>query len=160
MEALAAKLCTTTTKRLSTIVYPRFILFSVIQTSANAAAETWFRFLVKQLKIDISSSKPAYEWYEMGFLTYCTAPNETIVLCFDVPDIFRTRLHDTLNFTLWRREDYSISSLHAFLTKETIDLYDDSVWAIRDVVRDIEKVSGSIAAFQNSSRRRLNFDVE
>jgi hypothetical protein len=160
MEALAAKLCTKMTQIFSTIVYSRFILLSMIQTAANEAAETWFRFLVKKLKTDISSSNPPYEWYEMGFLTYCTAPNKTIALCFDVPDIFRQRLHDTLNFSRLRPEDYNKSSIHIFLIKEAVDLYDDSVWAIRDVIRNIEKVCGSIAAFQRWSRIPLNLHVE
>jgi hypothetical protein len=115
---------------------------------------------VKQLKNDARTGKSEYKWYEMGFLTYSTAPNKTIVLCFDVPDLFRTRLHDTLNSSLWRPEDHNKSSLHAFLTKEAIDLYDDSVWAIRDVVRKIEKVSGSIATCQKRSRSPLKFDVD
>jgi hypothetical protein len=123
----------------------------MIQTSTDEDKETWFRFLVKQLKTDISSSNPAYAWYEMGFWTYCTGPNKTIVLCFDVPAVLRARLHDSLSFSS-RPEDYNSDSVHMFLTKEAVGLYDDSVWGMRDAIREIERVSANMTAFQRCAR--------
>ncbi|ERF75849.1 hypothetical protein EPUS_01215 [Endocarpon pusillum Z07020] len=75
----------------------------------------------------------------MGFFTQCTAPNRTTVLCFDVPDSFRHRLRESLRLSSGKGHDYNRYTLHAFLTSEVINLYDISVWTIRDVVRDVER---------------------
>ena len=80
----------------------------------------------------------------MGFFTQCTAPNRTTVLCFDVPDSFRQRLQESLKLFSWEGHDYNRYTLHSFLTSEVINLYDISVWTIRDVVRDVERVSATI----------------
>jgi hypothetical protein len=115
-----------------------------VQTFDDASIVTWFRFLVKQLRTDISVHKPAYLWHEMGFFTRCTSLDKTTILCFDVPDVLRTRLQKALSWPSWRQEDFNCFLLLAILTDEIGNLYDDSVWAIRDVVRAAEKVSAII----------------
>lgn len=66
------------------------------------------------------------------------------MLCFDVPDSFRHRLQESLRLSSGKGHDYNRYTLHGFLTSEVIKLYDTSVWTIRDVVRDVERVSATI----------------
>ncbi|KAF7510226.1 hypothetical protein GJ744_006922 [Endocarpon pusillum] len=101
--------------------------------------QTWFRFLVKQLEKNVSSADLGYFWHEMGFFTQSTAPNRTTVLCFDVPYSFRHGLQQSLRLSSGKGHDYNRYTLHRFLTSEVINLYDTSVWTIRDVVRDVER---------------------
>lgn len=103
--------------------------------------ETWFRFLVKQLRTEISLYNPAYVWYEMGFFIRYGASQQTTFLCFDVPDVFRTRLLTSLSLSSSKPGDLNKYSLHTLLLNEIVHLYEDSVWAIRDAIRDVEEVS-------------------
>lgn len=65
------------------------------------------------------------------------------MLCFDVPDSFRHRLRESLRLSSGKGHDYNRYTLHGFVTSEVINLYDVSVWTIRDVVRDVERVSAT-----------------
>lgn len=78
----------------------------------------------------------------MAFLALRTAPGPTVILCFDTPDRFRLRLFEALNSNFPRFEEPDIYQLHTYLLGQILDLYDESVWALRDTVRDIERVSG------------------
>ena len=139
--ALAVKPSMESMEQSNANVLLHHVSLSMMQTTANKASETWFRFLVKQLKTTTSIRKPAYVWYEMGFFTHYTVSSKSTLLCFDVPDIFRNRLQESLN---GRSETYSPYDLHSFVINEAVTLYDDSVWTIRDFVRDVENVSTPI----------------
>lgn len=78
----------------------------------------------------------------MGFFALQTAAGQVVILCFDTPEHFRQRLFQALNSSTWTLSEPVIYQLHAYLIDQIINLYDESVWALRDIVRDVEKVSG------------------
>ena len=108
--------------------------------------DTWFRFLVKQIATDDTSHHP-YEWYEMAFFASWTPHKASILFCFDVPQALQAHLTETLLFSNdWNTT--SIYSLHTVVIDGVSTLYDHAVWAVRDVVRNIEVVSISASEHQ------------
>lgn len=75
----------------------------------------------------------------MTFHTKWTSQFAT-ALCFDLP----LSVQDQIQLALSRQEQAAlldIYSMQVIILDEIIRLFDNSVWAIRDAVRDIEKVS-------------------
>lgn len=106
------------------------------------STEVWSRYQVKQMEQAIHLKKHTYEWYEMDFLALRSASGWTTVLCFDTPDRFRQRLFETLASSPQTPTEPDIYQLYIYLINQILNLYDESVWAIRDIVRDVEIVSG------------------
>lgn len=104
---------------------------------------TWFRCLVKNvLKNDEPrQSGKGYTWYEMGFFTCWDNSGRCRVLCIDTPEDLQSGLETVLQESLNPRDPFA---MHIPLLDQIVKLYDDSVWRVRDPVRDIEKVSSCI----------------
>ncbi|KAF7504365.1 hypothetical protein GJ744_002422 [Endocarpon pusillum] len=102
--------------------------------------QIWSQYLVKQLERN-TGYKPnhVYVWYSIKFWAFQTASGKTSVLCFDAPDRFRLELLESLKSRGWRSNDPGIYQLHTFLLDQIINLYDESVWALRDLVRNLER---------------------
>ncbi|KAH0547677.1 hypothetical protein FGG08_000166 [Glutinoglossum americanum] len=114
---------------------------------------TWFRCLVKMvLSVDESTqsveqatgevnkkTKPGkkYKWYEMGFFTLWDHSDHCRVLCIDTPGDLPSKLQKALAKSPFDPRDPF--AMHAPLIDQVVKLYDDSVWAIRDPIREIEK---------------------
>ncbi|KAI4853902.1 hypothetical protein E4T45_04138 [Aureobasidium sp. EXF-8846] len=97
---------------------------------------TYFRFIVKILLKQVSSSGKDYIWHEMGFLSFSSGSRSTM-LCFDVPDAVIAGLEHTLSAST--EQPRGPFGLHIPLLGELVMLYDRSVWIMADKVRDIEK---------------------
>jgi hypothetical protein len=97
---------------------------------------------VKQLVQNTAFNPEGYVWYQMGFFALQNAAGRTTVLCFDTPDRFRLQLLEDLNSSSRGFKEPDIHQLHTFLVEQILNLYDESVWALRDIVREVEKVSG------------------
>lgn len=128
---------------------------AMVSSANNAAAHTasskaetdtystYFRMIVKtvteqQPQGRVSpGSNITYDWYEMAFLTLSSATNN-LMLCFDVPDKLITGLHTSLLTNTAEIE--GAYALHVPLLEQVVELYDRSIWDIRDTVRKIEKV--------------------
>lgn len=83
-----------------------------------------------------------YKWEEMAFHTKWT-PRLATALCFDLP----VSVQDQIQLTLSRQEQSTlvdIYSMQVIILDELIHLFDKSVWAIRDAVRNVEKVNLNI----------------
>lgn len=105
----------------------------------SGSTDTWFRFLVKQLRDSKSLRHHEYEWYEMGFFTTWMSTGSQLVFCFNLPRILHARLQMIfLSPSSPKLPD--IYSLHAVIVDEIIKLFDKSVWSLRDVIRKIEMV--------------------
>jgi hypothetical protein len=67
-------------------------------------------------------------------------PGHSMVLCIDTPDDFRFQLEQSIA----KGEDMIDLSnpfaLYVPLVDQIVDLYDRSVWGIRDLIRTVEKV--------------------
>lgn len=96
---------------------------------------------MKQLEQTPGYKHHGYVWYSIEFFAFQSASGRTSVLCLDTPDRFRLRLLESLKSHGWRFNDPDIYQLHTFLLDQIINLYDESVWALRDVVRNLERVS-------------------
>ncbi|KAH7193832.1 uncharacterized protein B0J16DRAFT_412397 [Fusarium flagelliforme] len=97
-----------------------------------ASLNTWSRFMAKQLHDN------SHEWYKFNIFTrWIASSQKTILIIFEVPGkhrlrkVFPTSMHnETLSDPFW---------FYLHLLEEFSTLQDNSVWAIRDRVRDIEK---------------------
>lgn len=98
--------------------------------------DTWFRFIVKRFKPMHST----YSWFEMSFFTTWTAGSMTS-FCFDVPKTAQIRIHQTLASRAQPIDLEDVYANHVILLDEILVLYNESVWALRDGLRQIEKVS-------------------
>ena len=75
----------------------------------------------------------------MAFHTKWT-PRSATALCFDLP----VSVQDRIQLALSKQEQTAlldIYSLQVIILDELIQLFDKSVWAIRDAVRNVEKVN-------------------
>lgn len=126
----------------------------IVTYVVTSDAELWSRYLVKQLEPNAHLSHHKYVWYEMGFFALQAAPGHTAVLCFNTPDCFPRRLFEALRSRPRRLNEPAIYQLHAYLTDQVLTLYDESVWAFRDIVRDLERVS-SIGAEEATRVMRI-----
>ena len=95
---------------------------------------TWFRFQIKQL----SKVPTIYTWSEFTFFTTGTPTGAHTILCFDSNAELRSVIHDTLLSEVDRMLS-DVYLIHSALVSKVLELYDKSVWALRDHVRDIEK---------------------
>lgn len=78
-----------------------------------------------------------YEWYEMSFLVYDGGSGAGTVYCLDCPPVFERSLQDEL----WGLDsEPSLADVRCALVHQIVRLYDGAVWAIRDIVRRIERV--------------------
>lgn len=97
--------------------------------------DTWYRFIVK--KVDPVQS--SYSWSEMSFYSAWTTKC-TINLCFDVPKASQIRIHQALAVSHKPFETRDVYASHVILLDEILAMFDESVWALRDGVRQIERV--------------------
>lgn len=100
-------------------------------------ADTWFRILVKMAARDASSS---YSWYEMTFFSRWAFGHCTI-LCIGVSSLFKGLLQAALSQLGMRPLPLEPHLLHVPLVEAVVAMQDISVWAVRDIVRNVEKAS-------------------
>ncbi|KAJ8063444.1 hypothetical protein OCU04_008661 [Sclerotinia nivalis] len=103
---------------------------------------TIFRVLIKQPNVGPSSCKNngiLYTWHNFTFLTSWLPSNKLIVLCFDLPSPFQNTLTASLINPSTRLEMRDPYSIHVLLLWEITKLFDFALWALRDLVRDLEK---------------------
>lgn len=105
---------------------------------------TWFRCLVKNVLKpgEETQSGKRYTWYEMGFFTCWDSLGCCRVLCIDTPQDLQSALETVLQKPFLDPRDPF--AMHVPLIDQIVKLYDDSVWLIRDEVREIEEVSSSV----------------
>ena len=96
---------------------------------------TWFRYIIKK----VDPKQTTYSWSEMSFFTRWTRAS-SVTLCFDVPKTSQMRTHQALVSRQQRLDFRDIYAGHVIVLDEVLALFDESVWALRDEVRRIEKV--------------------
>lgn len=97
----------------------------------------------------------------MTFFALSTSPERTTVICFDTPDHFRLQLLAAINSASYGLilNEPDVYELHAYVIEQLLKLYDQSVWTIRDIVRNVEMVSGN-ATEESSSVLKINFRID
>ena len=80
----------------------------------------------------------SYTWDEMSFLTRWTVDTNTVI-CLDVPKAFQAGLSSAL-MQRPSTEFADVYAIHVTILDEFVKIFDMSVWAFRDDLRQIEKV--------------------
>ncbi|KAF2270034.1 hypothetical protein CC78DRAFT_574147 [Lojkania enalia] len=96
---------------------------------------TRFRLLIKIVNEHMGSS---YTWHEMTFFSHWK-PGQCAMLCIGASSLFQYLLRDSLS-RMWTETPPSEPySLHVPLIEAIISMQNSSVWAVRNIVRSIEK---------------------
>lgn len=111
---------------------------------------TWFRLLTKRvLRSEEKNtfqqtrkrlSKKEYIWFEMGFFTFWSKPDFCRILCIGTPPELQLALQADLMQRNPGLEFKHPFGMFAPLIDQIVELYDDSVWRLRDPIRKIERV--------------------
>lgn len=96
--------------------------------------DTWYRMIVK----NVAPMQSSYSWAEMSFYTRWT-PHCTLNLCFDVPMAFQVRLRQALDSPEQPLGVGDLYASHVRILDQILMMFDESVWALRDEVRQVEK---------------------
>jgi hypothetical protein len=86
------------------------------------------------------SIKHGWEWHEICFFTRWLTSNNATILCFDVPEKLRTSIELALSSSTEGIEFSDPYSVPLILVDEIINLYDDSVWSLRNHISAREAV--------------------
>ncbi|KAK6527305.1 hypothetical protein TWF281_010491 [Arthrobotrys megalospora] len=105
--------------------------------------DTWFRFLVKQL-YEKPGGRPFpedydYRWYKLGFFTTWSQSGPKCMLCLDCPEELVISMRNSLDVA--SKDQFLVDpySFHQIAVRGVVNLYDASIWKLRDVVRTVEK---------------------
>ena len=98
---------------------------------------TWSRFLIKKI-LSKHSNQLLYGWDKMSIHTKWT-PASMLVLCFDVPATTQAKIEQEVSHH-HRYDSTDMYAMHIVILNEIVQLFDESVWALRDEIRQIEKV--------------------
>lgn len=97
--------------------------------------DTWYRMIVKK----VAPMQASYSWAEMSFFTKWT-PDFALNFCFDVPKSSQIRLRQALDS---REQTFAVGDFyasHVTILDEILILFDESVWGLRNGVRQVEMV--------------------
>ncbi|KAK6329775.1 hypothetical protein TWF730_006074 [Orbilia blumenaviensis] len=104
--------------------------------------DTWYRFLVKQIYEEDGKEFPkdyGYSWDKLGFFTTWSKAGPKCMLCLDCPDDLIQNMKASLNKVSRDQFFADPYSFHQIAIRGIVNLYDKSIWKIRDVVRTVEK---------------------
>lgn len=98
-----------------------------------------------------------YIWYEMGFFTRWDHSGNCRVVCIDTPEELQSGLKNFFQShskpeTALPKPPHPLNfkdpfAMHIPLIDQIVMRYDESVWLIRDLIRDVETVSTSIMRY-------------
>ena len=97
--------------------------------------DTWYRIIVK----NVAPMQSSYSWAEMSFYTKWTS-HSILNFCFDVPMASQVQLRQALGSCEQPFGFKDPYASHVRILDQILILFDESVWALRDGVRKIEKV--------------------
>jgi len=84
---------------------------------------------------------PKYDWLKMAFFVSWMHPHQTVVICFDVPEMLQGHLFDTLRTDAPIQADWNDPySVHLVIVEAVVDCYNTAVWNLRDAIRHFEEV--------------------
>lgn len=92
---------------------------------------------------------PAYRWQKLGFVTFHTSRQSSVVLCFDLAGDARAHVREKLVESKITTSDLHSFSIHTAILGYVVEQLDQAVWSWRDAVRAIEKArsNGQHSAF-------------
>ncbi|KAK2756213.1 hypothetical protein FQN54_005621 [Arachnomyces sp. PD_36] len=101
--------------------------------------DTWCCFKIKEVSTDQSSRSLVYVWHQIAMLTRWHPKNHTeFVLFLDMPPSMQKRM----SLHLPSIEKMDAFAWHTIFFAEIRELFDSSIWSLRDLVRAIETARG------------------
>ncbi len=88
----------------------------------------------------VSPNDYMYTWHEMGFFSLWVPDTINVMLCFDVPLMIQNAIKSHFTICKTPCDMGQMYCLHAIIIEEIVEQFECSVWAIRDIVRNVEKV--------------------
>jgi hypothetical protein len=113
---------------------------SLLCVLGSRIEDTWLRFLVKEVSGYLGPDGKDYVWYKFNVFTRWVPDYGSVVLIFDPLDRIRRRMLVPIF------DDVSAAALrdpflpHIRMMDELVQLQDVAVWAVRDRIRQTEKV--------------------
>jgi len=89
---------------------------------------------------DLANAPIQYDWDKIAVYTISRASHH-LVLCFDVPPSAQEEIQKQLQDQ--REGSLDPYQLHPVIIKAILQLFDNSVWSLRHLIRRYEKVSFS-----------------
>lgn len=114
------------------------VVYVMVVPLDDVGTGTCFRFLVKHCDETPDSLGSNYTWNELGFVYHRTSSGSIVVLCLDLPKVMQDALKGLIS--MWRQIPPP-TVVHSCITGEVIQLYDQSVWKFRCILRSVEKVT-------------------
>jgi hypothetical protein len=118
------------------------LYIEVNESKFNTAALTnivkaiWYSFKVKHVVNTKHHTQVPYVWHQiMCIALHFTETSSAIIICLDLPRPVQKKMEAKLTSTNWNDS----LAFHPILLLAVRELYDDSVWALRDLVRDAER---------------------
>ncbi|KAF2135191.1 uncharacterized protein K452DRAFT_260998 [Aplosporella prunicola CBS 121167] len=105
--------------------------------------DSWCCFKIKQVRksyhVGHSARDILYDWQQPSiYISWNSRDKITLILCIDTPNELRVAIQDTWDQNLTERNDPY--KWYCLIIDSLTDLYDTSVWKLRDLVReDVEK---------------------
>ncbi|TKA72098.1 hypothetical protein B0A49_03784 [Cryomyces minteri] len=110
---------------------------NAIANDGASAYCSWFRFMVKHARETPHEEKVTYTWQKVSVFTRWSLSAQKVTLCFDYPSITSYWLErTTYNMDAEGRLDPYFHQVS--LVEETVNLFDASVWSLRDLIRNVE----------------------
>ncbi|KAK6522068.1 hypothetical protein TWF281_002637 [Arthrobotrys megalospora] len=114
--------------------------------------KTWFRFLVKVVRLaseHSKSTKPTalvhtpdsydYVWHQMGFFSTWSPKGQRSILCLDCPPDIINHIHNSLVHTSGETFEVDPYCFHPHIVGGVVITFDTSIWLLRDLIRHTEK---------------------
>jgi hypothetical protein len=102
----------------------------------NIIKAVWYSFKVKQVSNTKNSDHVSYIWYQiMSLAIHFPATNSAVIICLDIPRPTQKAIEAKLSSTNWNDS----LAFHPILLSAIRDMYNTSVWALRDFIRAAER---------------------
>jgi hypothetical protein len=99
------------------------------------AKAIWYSFKIKQVSNTKTSAHVSYIWHQIMCLAlHFTETNSAIIFCLDMPRPTQDAMEAKLTSINWNDS----LAFHPFLLSVIRGMYNDSVWALRDFIRNAE----------------------
>jgi hypothetical protein len=102
----------------------------------NVVKALWYSFKIKQVLNSKNDAYVSYTWYQiMCFALHFPATNSAIIICLDIPRPAQKIIEAKLSSTNWNDS----LAFHPILLFAIRDMYNTSVWSLRDFIRAAER---------------------
>lgn len=113
---------------------------------AHRSIGVWYTFKIKQVLRDRIAGQLSYYWEQVTTFSRYRAKNASFVMCLNCPSDMRK----ALQMKLGACDAHTIAKWHEIFLETVRDMYDRSVWSLRDWVRNAERVRTNTSLYRSS----------